>query len=333
MKEDESIISIKQECDNYTHTVWAILSFANHSTWDIEEKNIIPDSKYSLGRKMTIEKDRQNKDVTPDLVVQRNENYGIVCEAKKTLPLDKTFWKTDLDQLINYDYIKDGWFTKSGEILKYDIVFLTDISMSVLFSDYVKENHNFDNNFAIVGFEHTEETSDMFITLKKEYGKISDSGLDNSLRVVKKVPLSKIEGSIGKIKFYDSKPHVVFTTFTFWVEICPLKISEDNRDNKIKGNKLPFTVEEVTKQLQNYFGFPSPGSRDQEIPKQRWIREMFDFLVKIKLAKKMTTPGNYIVMWKKLKGDIFESFIKKWIKINYKEEDKDEEKQLKLQLD
>lgn len=308
---DDVIEKIRIECDNYKHTVWALLAFANHSSWDFERQEIYPIAKSSLGRRMTIE---GGKTVTPDLVVQRSAQYGLVCEAKKNLVQDRELWVQYLDQLSKYDIITEGWFD-SDLVDNYDLVFLTDISRSVDFGDYFDASERvFRHKVAIVGFEPTTETTNTFITLKKERGDLSDIALNESLRRVTKVPYSKIESSIGKVMFYDDEPHIVYTARILWEHVCGARISSDTWNVKKKAHILELSVGDITAELQRYFGQPPGGEREQEIPRKKWTRKVLDFFVEIDFAEKTGESDTYTILWKQTRGDILERFSRLWAK-------------------
>ncbi|MBC8488451.1 MAG: hypothetical protein H8D45_20680 [Bacteroidetes bacterium] len=284
------IQEIKKECDNYKNTVWGLLAFINHSTWDFEREEKYPSAQHSLGRRMTTE---EEKTVTPDLVVQRSPQYGLICEAKKDLVRDRELWVQYLDQLSDYDIIIEGWFDFDS-VNNYDVVFLTDISRSVDFGDYIENSDRvFTHNLVTVGFQPTPGSTDTFITLKKERGNLSDTTLDESLRLVAEIPYSKIERSIGSVMFYDYPPHIVYTSRIIWEHICSAKISPDTWDKESKAHVLELSVDEITTELQEYFGQPSRGEREQEIPKQKWIRKVFDFLVEAEYAGKIDNIDTY----------------------------------------
>jgi len=311
----DTVQKIREKCDDYKHTVWALLAFADHSMWNFEDAKIYPNSRYSLGRRMvTIE----GNTVTPDLAVQRSIQYGLVCEAKKDLPISREYWIKILDQLTKYNTIKEGWFA-SSQIDNYDVVFLTDISRSVDFGDFFeKSNRSWTHSTAIVGFEPTTETSDTFITLKKERGDLSDTALNESLRRVTKVPLSKIETTIGKVKFYDSEPPLVYTARIFWENICSAKISAETWSKDKKAHILELNIEEITEELQRFFGQLSEGTRDQEIPNKKWIKKVLDFFVIAGYAEKTDDDETFVVLWKEIRGDILERFSRLWLKLGQK---------------
>ena len=120
---------LKDESDNYEQTVIAIISFAHLMRYDDSKKEFLPDSLFFIGRKMdTSPKNRINpkKNVTPDLILQLNPNYGIVGEVKKSLPQNQEFWKKYFTQLQKYDDDLKGWKTPNEKIKNIDLVFITD---------------------------------------------------------------------------------------------------------------------------------------------------------------------------------------------------------------
>lgn len=313
MKDMDLVQEIKKECDNYKHTVWALLAFANHSMWDFEREEMISNSNYSLGRRMKI---TGGNVVTPDLVVQRSALYGLVCEAKRDLPKDQTLWIKDLDQMTKYDSIKEGWFT-SDQIDDYDLVFITDISRSVDFGDFLEgSDKTFIHKFAIIGFEPTTETTGTFITLKREKGNLSDATLDNSLRRVTKVSLSNIESTIGKVKFYDFEAPTIYIARIFWENICGAKISKETWNTSENAHILKLTAEEISKELQEYYGQKSTDEGVPEIPSKKWIRKVLDFLIFSGYAEQPDKDDNYTILWRTIRGDILERFAELWIKYN-----------------
>jgi hypothetical protein len=324
----EEILEVKKECDNYKHTVWALLAFANHSRWDFKRKKIYSNSKYSFGRRMTKEK---GEIVTPDLVVQRFVHYGIVSEAKRTLPRPQHLWNKALEQLADYDMIKEGWFTSTEVIDDYDVTFLTDLSRSVDFGDFFeKSDRKWSHKVAIIGFEPTPLTTDTYITLMKVRGNLSDHELDDSLRRSIKIAFTDIFNDIGKIKFYDDPPHVVYTARIFWEDICSPQISLGTWDKDRKAHVLELTVEEITEELQKYYGQPSRGKREPEIPNKKWVKNMLEFLVTAGHAERSGKDGVYTIFWKRIREDLLDKFSRDWIRLKQKKRKKEIEQQLKL---
>ena len=57
--------------------------------------------------------------VTPDLVAQKAEDFGIVAEIKRSLSSDPTTWTQHIDQIRKYDDRLKGWWTNTELLRKY----------------------------------------------------------------------------------------------------------------------------------------------------------------------------------------------------------------------
>ena len=96
MKE-ELLRAVRDEINDYEQTVNAILSFAAFVVHDGKSQR--PGSEFGIGRRMTTSADNSispSSDITPDLVAQKSQEYGIVAEAKKTLDQNQSNWNTRL---------------------------------------------------------------------------------------------------------------------------------------------------------------------------------------------------------------------------------------------
>jgi len=323
---DEEIQKIREECDNYKHTVWALHAFGSFICWDEEKKEKIPEASFTFGRRLYI---KDNLPVTPDLIIEKNPKYGIVVEAKKFLPANRDYWNREVAQLLKYDEIQGGWLSVD-KVEVYDIAFLIDIGMAVKVVDFFKENNYFEkfiHSIGIVGFEHTEETRGIYITLKKEGGKFSDLQIDELLRTVKKVPLDKIWKDSQKIMFYDARPPRLHVVRILWEHVLSSMISEETWSTEKHHHILEVSINEVKEKMQEYYGQKPQRENDREIPPQKWIRDALDFLVEVRLDEKIDEE-RYRIHWKKLKHKdtlrtfaILELKLKKSKKRLCKEED------------
>ncbi|MEK6303015.1 MAG: hypothetical protein AABO41_20070 [Acidobacteriota bacterium] len=84
---DERWKTLLNEVVDYEQTVSALLAFAALVVHD--GNSLRQDAEFGFGRRMTrVRDDGRETDVTPDLVAQKSLSYGIVAEAKKSLPLE-----------------------------------------------------------------------------------------------------------------------------------------------------------------------------------------------------------------------------------------------------
>src|SRR5574341_633625 len=88
---------VRERIDNYVQTIAALWALISVVTWDPVNRKVRTGSRYSVGRRMT--RVRGGGDVTPDLVIQLKSDYGLVAEAKRTLPVHENFWVPVVEQL------------------------------------------------------------------------------------------------------------------------------------------------------------------------------------------------------------------------------------------
>jgi len=313
ISKEEYIDEIIKKANDYEQTVIALLAFANHARWNESLQNYISRSYFSFGRRMDPEK---GESVTPDLIVQKTEHYGIIIEAKKGFPQDKKYWSKDLDQLKSYDGKLKGWFTEDQFIKISDIVLLTHYTKGPAISKFIEERFqegelSFRNNFSIVTFVISEEVA-QFIDLEKRFGKIYDKYLDDSLKNIRAIPIEKLLLAERRgIKFYDSEPPMPYLLQILWISVFNHMKEDHTYDYERRCTPIPIEIQGLTETLQKYFGFESVRERDPEIPKKKWVKKALNILVESKHAEVNDKyPSEYIILYKPKRGDILDNFAK-----------------------
>lgn len=320
MPQDNPLRKILNEVEDYEETVIAIIAFSHEVCWDSGNKRKIPSSCFMIGRRMGKIDPAENSEhnLTPDIVIQLNSGYGIIAEVKKKISSDRKYWHRTFDQIKKYDENLIGWLTNSETIKNYDLTLLTHITRKVDITDYYKGKFNeggyhYRNKFSIVAFNKGGER-DEFLYLEKHYGEFSDQILNERLRRVVAIPLETVL-PLYSIKFYDSPPPMPYLINILWIDIFPqfLSFEADNSDLK-KCPIIKLNVAEVTEKLRSQFSQRIDDTRQQEIPRQDWIKEAMEALVRLKLARRHTDGANvYEVDFKPVRNpiDYFAKKIKK----------------------
>lgn len=317
MPKDDRLRKILNEVEDYEETVIAIIAFSHEVRWDRENIKIVPDSLFLIGRRMGKIDPSKNSEhaLFPDIVIQLNNRYGIVAEVKKRIPLERSHWDETFEQISKYDEDLIGWVTRDETIENYDLALLTHITRKVDVTDYYKKQYdkgkfNFKKRFAIVAFNRGGEGKE-YMYLEKHYGEFSDDNLNERLRRVVAIPLETVL-PLYSIKFYDARPPMPYLLNILWIDIFPQFISEESNEREFK--KYPtikLDVAVVTERLQKQFSHMRDDDRQQEIPRQDWIREAFEVLVRLKFARRLTDGSNaYEVEFKTIR-DPLNSFAKK----------------------
>lgn len=256
-----------------------------------------------------------NNTVTPDLIVQMNDKYGIVGEVKIAFPENKEHWDDDFKQIQKYDDHLKGWITSDEYIESNDIVLLTHLTKKTPCVDYITDKLSskeiqFNRNFAVVAFSKNIR-AEFFMFLEKAYGNISDSAMNESLRKGINMPLNRFM-PIYKIKFYDTEPPLPYLMCILWEEIIPQLANDEDLMIK-KGHIIDIEVncQKITEMLQEQFALRiNHDDRQPDIPKKAWVKKALDKFEELGYAeKKMNSNEDYVVRWQNIRNTI-DIFIK-----------------------
>ena len=313
--EDQILEEIRNTIEDYEGTIQAGQSFISIVTWDNSQK--LNTAKYSWGRKMKSSKDNLISPdcvLTPDIVIQRQKDLGYVVEVKKSLPMDKREWEEVSDQIIKYDDELIGWWDSKNEKISFPcIVLLIHISRSRDFTDFFLEylktkNIHLKNCFSIIEFTRADERIHYYL-LRKQFGEIQDTEINNRLYSGISVPIEKVVVSYGNQKFYDSEPPCVeYTMAILWQDIFN-SMRGQSFDKKMKAYPIDVSIHSLTDEIQKLYGAKSSSSRDVEFPTISWIKRAMDTFVNMNHAEKFD-DDKYRVYFKLLREDPISYFAK-----------------------
>jgi len=313
----EQLQKALDEVENYQQTVKALLAFAAFVVHDGNDQR--PGAEFGFGRRMTTSADnavRPESEVTPDLVAQKSNGYGITAEVKKSLPRDQALWAKYLEQLLKYDDELVGWWTDDKKMPCADTVMLIHQSRGRPFCRFVQHTQTeapetVGENTNVVEFNSSEETRSYYF-FRLEHGTIRDEELAGRLADGVQIPLEKVVDSFPNVKYYDAPPPVAYVLKDLWMEIFPAMLEGVEYDENYKALKFAASVREVTHELQRAYGSDTltQDQRSAQFPTHRWIKEAFDKLVELRMA---LPPGNgsdvYQILFRTLRGDVLNRFI------------------------
>ncbi|MDD1664539.1 MAG: hypothetical protein LUQ32_04235 [Methanomicrobiales archaeon] len=306
----KSIRELSNEVDNYLGTIEAIISFCHFLMWDDKIKKFIPKTHFHIGRKMeTSSANRIQPDtiVTPDFIIQLNENYGIIGEVKISFSNERVRWDDDFVQLQKYDDDLKGWFTVNERIKSNDIILLSHYSRKVDITDYLNEKIrsreiSFNRPFALVVFSRFIQNQ-VFISFELSFGSISDKEYNEEFRKIAKIPLRHIEPIYGTVTFYDADPPVPLTMATLWDHIFPpyLEIPDYMEARGIKQKIIHVNVHDLLLRMKElssiYF---DDDERQPDIPKISWIRDAMKQFVELGYAEETENNDIFTVKYRNL---------------------------------
>lgn len=320
------IEKIREENENYISTINAAVSFISIVTWN--GHSISPECCYSIGRNMLTSDHNKvivNGNITPDVVIEMDNQTGFIVEIKKSLPNDEKHWEEIFNQLYKYDDDLIGWWKQEDEsVEKINIVLLIHQSRIVKFIRFL-ENHlvengySFSNYFSIVGFNRSEEVKHYYFH-QLRYGKTSSEELTSRLYDGIEVPIEKVFESFPNLLFFDNEPPAVeYTMGILWQHLFN-SLPRGEYDHHLKGNPIEINIDDITLDLQRLFGHKKgDGARNVEFPQKTWIIKAMDCFVLIGLAKKKDKE-NYTVIFKQIREELVEYFCKHLSKKNKTDE-------------
>ncbi len=320
MTEREEQLRIQRDkINNYVQTVNAIISFIGFSLYDGNQIKL--GSKYGIGRRMTTSSENSispESDISPDIIIQRSDQYGLVVEVKKSIAQSSLGWETHSKRLRKYDDKLVGWWTPNEFILYSDTVLLIHQSRSREFTWYLNDLKKQDSakvgkNTCITEFSQSDETV-TYCSLRLEFGNLSDQDLNDQLSRGVQVPLDPTRMSFPNIQFYDGEPPLPLLLLHLWQGVFSSRIEDGEFDAETKSTKIKISVAEATTDLQRAFGsraLPYQDDRSQEFPKKRRVKQAFERLLKYRLAIPCSGEDDYyLIFYKSFRGDVKEQFIK-----------------------
>lgn len=278
----------------------------------------LPGARFGIARRMRTSPENPispNMDVTPDVVAQRSDQYGIVAEVKVSLPKDRARWRETVDQLRKYDDDLVGWWTKSERIPNWNAVLLVDQARSREFIDLLCELGKIEpqsvgSRTVVIEFGRSDHAQS-FLFLRSEHGRVIDAELSSKLKYGCNVPLQEVIQSCGSIRFYDARPPLILLLNMLWTDYFPSILKYDEYDDVKREHVLHISADTVAGELQRAYGSGALGhdGRSVEFPCTDWIRGALEVLVEMKLAKRDPADGHFVVSYRSLRGDVIDRFV------------------------
>jgi len=301
---------LKEDVDTYTDGIYALVTLVHHARWDDTKKALRNDVRFGVGRRMRTLNKRPaadaNTEVTPDCVIQIGSAQGVVAEVKPGVARGKAIWEKNLRQIWKYDDALDGWWTPDGRLASHDIVALVPISRAVDFADLVKARIadggvSFVRPLTVLAFFKNTGAEKVFVTVKTEYGGLTDPALSERFRRAVPVDWKHLITNYHDPKFIDAEPPLAYTLWVLWDYVFSQKASGRQPDAGQRWIGVDVEVPALTAEVQKYYGFSSDGPRSVEIPRQQWIRHALDALVVFGKAKKTSDLG-YLIKYSRHKA-------------------------------
>lgn len=296
---------IRIEIDNYEQNIFAIVSLGHIIEYDCKGEAFIAPSMLTSSSNVV----SKSTSVTPDFRGEIQQ-YGIIGEIKRLFPMDKSRWEEDLQQLKKYDDDLTGW---KGKIPNHDVAVITDYLRSYDLWDYITKMiedgkiDKFDRNFSVLEFIRKQDHT-VFFTIKRAYGEISNPELRAKLNPGVGIAMHNIIQKISRIRFYDSKPPIVYTMTIIWDHIFK-SIPQEMEFRDAQGRKILSIDVDLKKVLDELRAHYCP-QENPNVLEESWVKEALNTLSDIGLAKRnKTLKDRYSIKFHRLKDGKTTDFL------------------------
>jgi hypothetical protein len=254
------------------------------------------------------------RDVTPDLVAQHDETYGVVAEAKGSLPRSEQHWHKAVRQARRYDTDLSGWWTPNAALPMHDTVLLVNLPFSRGLRECLQELSETEPgavgpSTSIIEFTR-EEGPTVAMFLRLEHGTLRSPTLARPLHRGQPIPLDAVLRSFGAIRYYDDPPPLPYLLEELWTELFPEQAAGATNDEQLKGVPIDVTVAQIAQVLQCAHGSRQleVDLRSRQFPTRTSVKAALEALVKLGMAIPAKGVGSYKVIFRPLRGDVFEKF-------------------------
>jgi hypothetical protein len=315
LSEDEQR-RVQDAAEDYQSTVHAMLAFSAFVVHDASARR--PNSHFGFGRRMTTSKANvvtPSGTVTPDIVAQKSESYGVVAEVKRSLPSDRTKWAAHVAQTRKYDDDLTGWWTSDARMTTSDATLLLHQTRSrafinVLDDERKKNVETVGPHTSVVEFNRSDERQVNFF-FRLEWGEVRDADLSGRLKDGVAVPIDKVIRTFANVKFYDADPPLHSLLALLWIDYFAPLAAAVAYDENLKAFPIDVGAAAIADELQRAYGSQllEKDDRSVEFPSTKVVRNALNALVTIKLAMALPTGiAQYRVMYRQFNDDILLRF-------------------------
>ena len=253
-------------------------------------------------------------EVFPDAVFQySDDNLGILCEIKTSMPYPDHFLLEEFRQLERYSEDIKGWDTPTKEVENHDILLLCHVMDSDRvvnrISDWISKGEiNFKKRFCISEWgviESLKFGERDVILIRHRFGETGCVSLDKRLRENIRLDVDRLVTQYEKCRFTRKEPPVEYTMDQLWTCIFPA-LHE-------KTENFEVNINDLLKVAYEYYISWSGIEGEYSQIRKKWIDKAMDKFCEIFLAEKIEDqPENYLIYYgKRIEKNVREYFIEK----------------------
>jgi hypothetical protein len=298
LTKEEFLKRIAIDSDNYNKTVQALKALAHEILWDDRAQQTFSGGEAYFGRKMRTTASNRispNCQVTPDLVVMQSDEYGLVAEAKMSLPSNEEYRARELQQIAKYDDDLSGWDTVNGRLPRCDLALIVDHFIGEDVRGHVERlgdsgGLEVKRPLSVIAFALMVAAQGVqVISLKLLYGRLTDSTKHEKLARALQIKLEHVVGNprFSGVRLYDHEPPAPLLMELIHETVNGDLTREERLVFREEGEvRKKVDVRELREQLSECYGPGEEAERVPEIPKSAWVREAMRRFVKLGWASK-----------------------------------------------
>lgn len=311
--------SIRSEIDNYSQTVQALKALANELCWREDSRRIDPAACYWLGRTMVTSASNRvspNTSVTPDLLLQLSDGFGVIAEAKLALSRNGKYRLPRLKEIVKYDDDLTGWDTASGQIDLHDLIVLVHLSQAVdVGDDYVAMikggQITIGRKLAVIGFAIIEQAQ-TWLSLKLEHGELTRQDKAKKLRKMVNIGLDRIAAlpRLASMQLYDAAPPPPYLMNLIHTTVLSSLTDQELIDLRDTTEVIKtVSATDLRAQPAEEHGPGIQGTRVPEIPRKSWVVDAMRRLQKMGWIRKADASYEHVEYIVKRRKKPLDQFI------------------------
>ena len=243
-----------------------------------------------------------NNHVTPDVIFQcDNDNKGIVCEIKTSLPDNEQYLLQDMkEQIEKYSDIQSGWRTESKTINQYAILLLLYRNDSKTMDNHLQEWRKSgdivtNKKICIAEWQHNNPLKVPRrdeILISHRSGTTECDYFDQKLHSDIKLDEMQLTTDYETQKFVKSDPPDLYIMTILYHDLLSTLATD--------GDEFTVTIDELMGELAEYYASWSGLEGEQTQIRRRWVIRAMDKFSEIGLAQKHAEQQDtYKIRWSK----------------------------------
>jgi hypothetical protein len=282
---------LKEDMNYYAQSLLALKGLAHEFAWDDASRELRADVSIWFGRKMDV---TESNFKTPDLIVQLSPKYGVVADAKITVPKEDAHLQELLKKLTPYTRRLKGWDTGDGHITNHDFLVVVHQArgnrVARIAKNMIDEGTlSFERPFGLIKFNINDQAKS-YLALELVYGSISDVQKQSKFCDTVMIELAYIAQNPDHehVRLYDAEPPTPYLMDMIHEWLLQTLTEQETETKAVSGEVLKrIDLTTLREGISEFYGPGHTGERVPEIPQKKWVKRAVSQFVKKKWASKL----------------------------------------------